>query len=216
MKKQKSVFLSLLAILALMLILSLDVMAEEPSSDDPAAGTPTSVIQEQQPGITDSPVSDTASTASVDGANIVYQTHVQNIGWQGEVSNGDVSGTTGKGYRLEGIRISVNGADMGVTYRTHVQDYGWQNNVSDGAVSGTVGKAKRLEAIQISLTGTQADQFDVYYRVHAQDYGWLGWAKNGESAGTAGYGYRLEAIQIQLVTKGGAAPGSTDQAFVQR
>lgn len=88
----------------------------------------------------------TVSTESVNGANIVYSTHVQNIGWQASVSNGNVSGTTGLGYRLEGIKIAVNGSDMGVTYRTHVQDYGWQSYVNNNEVSGTVGQAKRLEA----------------------------------------------------------------------
>ena len=60
-----------------------------------------------------------------------------------------------------------------------------------------------------------AEQYDIYYRVHSQTYGWLGWAKNGESAGTEGQAKRLEAIEIQLVEKGGAAPGSTEQAFIK-
>ena len=157
-----------------------------------------------------------AKTESVNGANIVYSTHVQNVGWQDAVSNGDISGTTGMSYRLEGIRIAINGADMGVTYRTHVQDYGWQSYVNDNEVSGTVGQAKRLEAIQIDLTGNQASQFDVYYRVHAQDYGWLDWAKNGQMAGTEGLSKRLEAIQIQLVAKGGSAPGATTRPYVNQ
>ena len=75
--------------------------------------------------------------------------------------------------------------------------------------------AKRLEAIQIELTDEMAEQYDIYYRVHSQTYGWLGWAKNGESAGTEGQAKRLEAIEIQLVEKGGAAPGSTEQAFIK-
>ena len=74
----------------------------------------------------------------------------------------------------------------------------------------------RLEAIQIKLTGDMAKNYDVYYRVHAQNFGWMGWAKNGASAGTAGYSYRLEAIQIKLVKKGGAAPGSTANAYRSR
>lgn len=75
--------------------------------------------------------------------------------------------------------------------------------------------AKRLEAIQIQLTGEITNKYDVYYRVHAQSYGWLGWAKNGESAGTEGKAKRLEAIEIKLVKEGGAAPGSTNKAFVR-
>ncbi|MDD4698698.1 MAG: serine protease, partial [Oscillospiraceae bacterium] len=51
---------------------------------------------------------------------------------------------------------------------------------------------------------------------HVQDYGWMGWAKNGEIAGSAGFSYRLECIQIVLVLKGGAAPGTTANAFIQK
>ena len=60
------------------------------------------------------------------------------------------------------------------------------------------------------------NKYDVYYRVHAQSYGWLDWAKNGEKAGTEGLAKRLEAIQIVLVEKGGAAPGSTEKAFIKK
>lgn len=154
----------------------------------------------------------TLETAS--SVSVKYQTHVQNVGWQNYVSDGTMSGTSGKALRLEGIHISISGDDaLGVTYRTHVQDYGWQNYVSNGALSGTTGEAKRLEAIQIDLTGADAANYDIYYQVHIQDYGWLDWAKNGEAAGSEGLGKRLEGIRIQLVAKGGAAPGSTDTPF---
>lgn len=145
--------------------------------------------------------------------HVSYQSHVQDIGWQGFVSDGAVSGTSGQSKRLEAIQIQLNDGKTGITYRTHVQDYGWMDWVSNGATSGTSGQSKRLEAIQIQLTGDAAAAYDIYYRVHAQNIGWMGWAKNGDPSGTAGFSYRLEAIQIVLVTKGGAAPGSTDQAF---
>lgn len=148
---------------------------------------------------------------------IKYQTHVQNIGWQGEKADGEMSGTTGQSLRLEAIKIQLSSStDGGIVYKTHVQDYGWQNFVSNGQVSGTSGQAKRLEAIQIQLTGNAKNQYDLYYRVHAQNFGWLGWAKNGESAGTAGYSYRLEGIQIVLVPKGGNAPGSTSKHYYNK
>ena len=135
--------------------------------------------------------------------NVSYRTHVQSYGWQGYVSNGTVSGTSGKGKRLEAINISVNGiSNLGIQYTTHCQSYGWLPWSSNGEMNGTEGEAKRLEAIKIQLTGANKDKFDVYYRVHAQSYGWLGWAKNGAPAGTAGYGKRLEAIQIIVVNKG--------------
>lgn len=138
-----------------------------------------------------------------------YQTHVQDLGWQAAVKNGDVSGTSGKSLRLEGIKIDVANVAFhkmtgGIQYQTHVQKIGWQNPVSDNALSGTTGQALRLEAIRINLTGTLSQNYDVYYRVHVQDRGWLGWAKNGASAGSEGQSLRLEAIQINLVKKGTA------------
>lgn len=148
---------------------------------------------------------------------IKYQTHVQNIGWQGVKADGEMSGTTGQSLRLEAIKIQLSSSiDGGIVYKTHVQDYGWQNFVANGQASGTSGQAKRLEAIQMQLTGNAKNQYDLYYRVHAQNFGWLGWAKNGESAGTAGYSYRLEGIQIVLVPKGGNAPGSTSKHYYNK
>ena len=149
--------------------------------------------------------------------SVQYQSHVQKIGWQGKVSDGKISGTSGRGLRLEGIRISLADKPCSgdIRYVTHVQSYGWQENLNNvntwkknGEMSGTNGKSKRLEAICVKLTGEMEKRYDVYYRVHAQHYGWLGWAKNGEQSGTSGFGYRLEALQIVLVKKGSAAPGN--------
>jgi len=153
----------------------------------------------------------TTQAASV--PTIRYQTHVQNVGWQGWKQNGESAGTSGQSLRLEGMYIDIDGADNAIEYRTHVQNIGWQGWVNEGDMSGTSGQSLRLEAIEIRLKGDMATQYDVYYRVHAQNFGWMGWAKNGQSAGTAGYSYRLEAIQIQLVAKNGAAPGSTATPF---
>ncbi|MBR3159134.1 MAG: S8 family serine peptidase [Atopobiaceae bacterium] len=145
-----------------------------------------------------------------------YQTHVQQIGWQGWRSNGATSGTTGRSLRLEGIRIKLDSLPFSgnIQYRTHVQTYGWETSwKSGGATSGTTGQSKRLEAIKIRLTKDMAKHYDVWYRVHAQNFGWMGWAKNGASAGSQGFSYRLEGIQIKIVPKGSAAPGSTASAF---
>ncbi len=150
-----------------------------------------------------------------DTVNVAYRTHVQSFGWQGWKYNGQMSGTSGKAKRLEGINIELRNQTYSgdIVYTTHVQSYGWQGSETDqtkwfknGDMAGTSGEAKRLEAICINLTGEMSQKYDVYYRVHAQSYGWLGWAKNGAPAGTAGYGKRLEGIQIVLVPKGGTNP----------
>ncbi len=150
-----------------------------------------------------------------DTVNVAYRTHVQSYGWQAWKYNGQMSGTSGKAKRLEGINIELRNKDCSgdIVYTTHVQSYGWQGSLSDqatwrknGEMSGTSGEAKRLEAICINLTGEMAEKYDIYYRVHAQTFGWLSWAKNGAPAGTAGYAKRLEGIQIVIVPKGSAAP----------
>ena len=134
---------------------------------------------------------------------VSYRTHVQSIGWQGVVTNGTMSGTSGRAKRLEGIEISVAGnSNLGIQYTTHCQSYGWLPWSANGEMNGTEGEAKRLEAIKIQLTGADKDKYNVYYRVHAQSYGWLAWAANGAPAGTAGLAKRLEAIQIVIVKKG--------------
>lgn len=147
---------------------------------------------------------------------VKYRTHVQDVGWQGFVSDGKMAGTEGRSLRLEGINIDLDPSiDGGIEYTTHVQNIGWQNKVIDGAMSGTEGKCLRLEGITIKLTGAAAEKYDIYYRTHTQNIGWMGWAKNGEQSGSAGFSYRLEGINVQLVLKGAPAPGPTDGAFVQ-
>jgi len=177
---------------------------EVPTTEEPTTEVPT----------TEAPT--TEKPTAVPSVNVTYRTHVQSYGWQAPVSNGSVSGTIGKGKRLEGIEIRVSGnKQLGVKYRTHVQSYGWQSYVADGKMSGTSGEGKRLEAINIELTGKDKDKYDIYYRVHAQSYGWLGWAKNGELAGTSGQGKRLEAIEIKVVKKGEKFNGLTGYSYVE-
>ena len=142
--------------------------------------------------------------------SIQYRTHVQNVGWQEYAQNGGMSGTTGRGLRLEGLEVKVSGAEnVGIRYSTHVQNKGWLTYVEDGKMSGTSGQSLRLEAVKLELTGSEKHLYDVYYRVHAEGFGWLDWAKNGMAAGTAGYGYRLEAIEILVLEKNQVAPGNT-------
>lgn len=155
-----------------------------------------------------------ASVSAASNPSVSYRTHVQNEGWQDSKKDGTMSGTSGKGFRLEGIEVKLDtqGYDLGINYQTHIQNIGWEADTergwkSNGAMSGTEGLSYRLEAIQIKLTGSDASKFDVYYQVHAQNMGWLGWAKNGGSAGTAGYGYRLEGIKIVVVPTGSGMPG---------
>lgn len=153
------------------------------------------------------------------GTRVEYQSHVQDIGWQSAVKDGEVGGTTGQAKQMEAIAIALkaNEFDGTILFKTHIQDIGWESDwKTSGEISGTTGQGKRVEAIQIQLTGTMNERFDVYYRTHCEEVGWTGWAKDGESCGTAGYGYRMEAIQILLYPKGNSAPGSNVNSFYQK
>lgn len=168
------------------------------------------------------------SDKAMEARLVGYQTHVQDIGTQAYVYDGDVAGTSGQAKRMESIRInlpSTMASEGKIEYRSHVQYIGWEKDWKQtNQLSGTTGKSLRLEAIQMKLSGNIAKEYDVYYRVHAQNFGWLGWAKNGEEAGTAGYSYRLEAIQVVMVPKGTEKenlqlPGvesGTEEAFIQK
>lgn len=147
-----------------------------------------------------------------------YRTHVQRDGWQDYTCDGNTSGTTGRSLRLEGLNLSLSPEiSGGIQYRSHIQKIGWEQNFkSNGEMSGTSGRSLRLEAVQIKLTGEAEKKYDIYYRVHCQKFGWMGWAKNGESAGSSGYSFRLEAIEVRLVEKGGAAPGSVNNAYTAK
>ena len=140
---------------------------------------------------------------------VVYQTHVENIGWQDNVCENQISGTEGQALRLEAMQISlVNQLYSGdIEYTSHVENIGWMDNYSkNGEMTGTEGQALRMEAVKLRLTGEMAEHYDIYYSVHVQNYGWLGWAKNGEAAGTAGKALRVEAIKIIMLDKDEEVP----------
>lgn len=140
------------------------------------------------------------------GVNIStsYRTHIENYDWLTWIRNGEVSGKTGLGLRMEAIELkleNIGKLNIGITYRAQVQDIGWQEWVSDGATAGTVGQGKRLEAIEIKLTGADAGLFSVEYRAHVEDEGWQDWKKDGETAGTVSNEKRAEAISIIIVSR---------------
>ncbi|WP_243134771.1 MULTISPECIES: hypothetical protein [Acetobacterium] len=156
-------------------------------------GLPTGVFAEE---------TDTTSDMAF---GVAYRTHIENEGWtQGWMHDGSLSGSEGKGLRLEGIEIELSGDvpdGLGIQYQTHIQNKGWfQGWVSNGDLAGSVGEGLRLEAIEIKLTGTDAADYSVKYRTHIQNQGWAqGWVADGALSGSEGKGLRLEAIEIQIV-----------------
>ena len=135
---------------------------------------------------------------------LTYKAHCQLVGWQKDVKEEAIAGTTGEAKRLEALVINLKdfSGKNGIQYRAHVADIGWQEWKISGKTAGTTGQSKAIEAVQIQLSLSLSNCFDIYYRLHVAEKGWLGWAKNGAIAGTTGGGIRAEAIQIKLVTKG--------------
>ena len=153
--------------------------------------------------------------------HLQYRAHVQNIGWQPWVSDGEIAGTTGKAYRVEAIEMRVVDEEgnpyEGVTvqYRAHVQNIGWQPWVADGEIAGTSGRSLRVEAFQIQVLDTTGDEekvYPVHYNTHVQDFGWLADAQDGEMAGSAGFGKRVEAVRISM----GSVSEKQGRCFIRR
>ena len=135
-----------------------------------------------------------------ESASVKYQTHVQDIGWQTQVKDGETAGTEGQSKRLEAIKIELkNLENIKIKYQTHIEDIGWQNWKYNGELTGTESQSKRLEAIKIELE--YSEEYSIMYRVHIQDIGWQEWKYDGEVAGTEGQSQRVEAIEIKLVEK---------------
>ncbi|MBQ3848188.1 MAG: hypothetical protein II748_04985, partial [Clostridia bacterium] len=100
---------------------------------------------------------DTQGLLAKDGSELTggisYRVHAQSVGWMDPVTveanstspasmvaAGKYAGTTGHGYRLEAIEISLTGAvaeEYDVIYRAHVQKIGWMGWVKNGATAGT-------------------------------------------------------------------------------
>lgn len=121
--------------------------------------------------------------------NIGYKSHVQKIGWQDWVYDGETSGTTNKRLGIEAIRIDY---DKPVYAKAHVEDIGWVDygKININTIIGTTGKSKSIEAL--CLKG------NFKYRVHIEDFGWSNWtnADGVATLGSVGLHKQIEAIQI--------------------
>lgn len=133
-------------------------------------------------------------------ATVSYQAHVQDWGWMGWVSEGQVAGTLGQDRRLEALQVSLSGStspSAEVCYQGHVENYGWMGEVcGNGQTIGTTGQALRLEAVRIRLRN--APDLSICYKAYVQGTGWQNEVCDGEVAGTTGLALRMEAITIRL------------------
>lgn len=133
--------------------------------------------------------------------DIWYRSHCQNIGWQGAVCNGALSGTVAQSLRLEAVQAAISGMSGGINYRTHCQNIGWTPWTGNGITSGTENQSLRVEAVEFYLTGTIAQYYDVFYRTHCEAIGWTPWVANGATSGTVGQSLRVEGLEMKLVPK---------------
>jgi N-acetylmuramoyl-L-alanine amidase len=130
----------------------------------------------------------------IENANspICYQTHIEDIGWQNEVGNGQIAGTVGKNKELEALKIRAN---FDVEASAHISNIGWVDygKINKDTIIGTVGQHKAIECLKL--------KGNFRYRVHIQNYGWSAWTKaDGISTlGTTGQALHLEAIQIEIL-----------------
>ena len=108
-------------------------------------------------------VTPTPIEPTVTGQQVVYRTHVQNVGWQPYVANATMSGTSGRSLRLEGLRIKLNNQKYNgtVLYRTHIQNIGWLGWAKNGESAGTAGYGYRLEGMQIVLVEKGQDFYSL-------------------------------------------------------
>lgn len=148
--------------------------------------------------------------------SVSYETHVQNIGWQTPVKDGDLAGTVQKALRMEAFKMSLTGtnlpANASITYKAHIQNIGWQaavttpanTDVKVASEAGTDGKALRMEALKISLNNMPG--YEVKYQAQVQNIGWQDAVTvtsdtkidDAAIAGTSGKALRIEAIRISV------------------
>lgn len=120
-----------------------------------------------------------------------YRVHQQELGWEEVKKTGEIAGITGKGLRLEALKIDWPKHE--IEAMAHVQGPGWidYGKITSDTIIGTTNKKLRLECLRL--------KGDFKYRVHIAKYGWSAWIKADGIAtlGTVGQELAIEAIQIE-------------------
>ncbi|PJI06577.1 MULTISPECIES: hypothetical protein [Clostridium] len=152
---------------------------------------------------------------NIANVGVSYSGHVQNIGWQTPVSDGQEAGTDGKGLRVEALKLNLTNAPKGaaIEYQAHVQNIGWQDWKQDGQEAGTDGKGLRVEALKIKLKNMPG--YSIQYKAHVENVGWQDWVSDGQEAGTDGKGLRVEALEIRIVKTSDTTVGVNYSGHVQ-
>lgn len=133
---------------------------------------------------------ETAKLKYYNPSKIKYRSHIQNIGWQEWKNEGETSGTTKQGKRLEAIQID---SKLEIYAKAHIENIGWKDygKIDKNTIIGTTGQGLRLECLCF--------KGDFKYRVHIQDSGWSCWTNADGicTLGSVGQALRIEAIEIK-------------------
>lgn len=142
--------------------------------------------------------------------------HVQELGWQSTVGDGELCGTTGRALGLEALQMSIAGMEgVGIEYSAHVRDIGWLDWAKDGQAAGTQGYAYQLEAVEVRIVpagsaapgATNRPFLDktqeqpavtLSYQAHVSEIGWQNAVGSGVTAGTVGRALPIEALKVNL------------------
>ncbi|MHC1683415.1 MAG: hypothetical protein AB6733_10745 [Clostridiaceae bacterium] len=92
-------------------------------------------------------------TLSINGIDLKYKVHEQDVGDTQFVNEGLQVGSIGQSRRIEGIQINVTSIPSGykLQYRVHVESIGWTGWVENGQYCGTRKQGKRIEAIEVRV-----------------------------------------------------------------
>lgn len=146
----------------------------------------------------------------VNGSKFLYRAHVKGYGWLDPVRDGQTAGTTGKGLRMEALKITPPDG-LVLTAKAHIQNVGWRDfphirrgqgsgtgSSENDPIIGTVGQGLRLEALELDVESNSTGHGTLRYRSHVQDVGWTDWVTAGHSTGSVGFAKAIEAVQIVL------------------
>ena len=139
---------------------------------------------------------------AVNNSGLYYRSHVQTYGWLDPVHDGQVSGTTGKGKRLEALKMDTRKlGDVELEVTVHIQGIGDKtykvNKDTHDIVIGTTNQSKRIEAISIKIAKGLKGKH-IKYRIHVAKIGWSSWKQDGALLGSEGLSNAIQAIQIKI------------------
>ena len=94
-----------------------------------------------------------AFSANIDGVDITYDVHMEDVGDVKGVIEGQIEGSSGADKQLEGITIYVKSIPAGykLQYRAHLAYTGWTDWKNSGEFAGTRGEKRAMEAVTVRI-----------------------------------------------------------------